>query len=85
MKDKSEQKSCIFLRSLCGNLPGECISIQIENDLAVAYADVTDETEAQAKEARDGCPVDVIDLEALGDFQTGFCRPGRGKRWQNPV
>lgn len=35
-----------------------------ENDLAVAYADVTDETEAQAKEARDGCPVDVIDLEA---------------------
>ena len=35
-----------------------------ESDLAVAYADVTDETEAQAKEARDGCPVDVIDLEA---------------------
>lgn len=35
-----------------------------ENDLAVAYADVTDETEAQAKEARDGCPVDVIHLEA---------------------
>lgn len=35
-----------------------------ENDLAVAYADVTDETKAQAKEARDGCPVDVIDLEA---------------------
>ena len=35
-----------------------------ENDLAVAYADVTDETEAQAKEARDGCPVDVIDLDA---------------------
>ena len=35
-----------------------------ENDLAVAYADVTDETETQAKEARDGCPVDVIDLEA---------------------
>lgn len=35
-----------------------------ENDLAVAYTDVTDETEAQAKEARDGCPVDVIDLEA---------------------
>ena len=35
-----------------------------ENDLAVAYADVTEETEAQAKEARDGCPVDVIDLEA---------------------
>lgn len=34
-----------------------------ENDLAVAYADVTEETEAQAKEARDGCPVDVIDLE----------------------
>ena len=35
-----------------------------EKDLAGAYADVTDETEAQAKEARDGCPVDVIDLEA---------------------
>lgn len=35
-----------------------------ENDLAVAYADVTEEAEAQAKEARDGCPVDVIDLEA---------------------
>ena len=57
-----------------------------ENDLAVAYADVTDETEAQAKEARDGCPVDVIDSGSVGGF-SDWVLPvrGRGKRWQSPV
>ncbi len=34
-----------------------------ENDFAVAYAEVTEETKEQAKEARDNCPVNVIDLE----------------------
>ena len=50
----------------CGSCVATCPEVFRfdENDLAVAYADVTDETEAQAKEARDGCPVDVIDLEA---------------------
>ena len=50
----------------CGACVATCTEVFRfdENDLAVAYADVTDETEAQAKEARDGCPVDVIDLEA---------------------
>lgn len=34
-----------------------------ENDVAEAYADVAEEVEAAAEEARDGCPVSVIDLE----------------------
>lgn len=33
-----------------------------EDDLAEAYADVTEETKADAEEARDSCPVSVIDL-----------------------
>lgn len=33
-----------------------------EEDVAEAYADVTEETKEAAKEARDGCPVSVIDL-----------------------
>lgn len=33
-----------------------------EEDLAEAYADVTEETKADAEEARDSCPVSVIDL-----------------------
>lgn len=34
-----------------------------ENDVAEAYADVTGENKEKAEEARDGCPVSVIDLE----------------------
>ncbi len=33
-----------------------------ENDVAEAYADVTEETKEAAEEARDSCPVSVIDL-----------------------
>lgn len=33
-----------------------------EEELAEAYADVTEEVEETAKEARDSCPVSVIDL-----------------------
>ncbi len=34
-----------------------------EDQIAEAYADVTEENEDLAKEARDGCPVSVIDIE----------------------
>lgn len=33
-----------------------------EEDLAEAYADVTEDTQEAAEEARDSCPVSVIDL-----------------------
>ena len=33
-----------------------------ENDVAEAYVDVTEETKEAAEEARDSCPVSVIDL-----------------------
>lgn len=33
-----------------------------EDELAEAYADVTEDTKAEAEEARDSCPVSVIDL-----------------------
>ena len=33
-----------------------------EEDVAEAYADVTEETKEAAEEARDSCPVSVIDL-----------------------
>lgn len=33
-----------------------------EEDLAEAYADITEETKDAAEEARDSCPVSVIDL-----------------------
>ncbi len=33
-----------------------------EDEIAEAYADVTEETREAAEEARDGCPVSVIDL-----------------------
>lgn len=33
-----------------------------ENDIAEAYSDVTEETKEAAEEARDSCPVSVIDL-----------------------
>lgn len=48
---------------------GACVSICPEvfrfdeNDIAEAYADVTEGTKTAAKDAREGCPVSVIDLE----------------------
>lgn len=33
-----------------------------EEDLAEAYADVTEEVQEAAEEARDSCPVSVIDV-----------------------
>ena len=33
------------------------------DEIAQVYADVTEENEKEAKEARDGCPVSVIDIE----------------------
>lgn len=47
---------------------GLCVSVcpevfRMGEDMAEAYAEVTKEVEREAKEARDGCPVSVIDLE----------------------
>ena len=48
---------------------GACVSIcpevfQFNDDgLAEAVADVASEDESAAKDARDGCPVSVIDIE----------------------
>ena len=47
---------------------GMCVSICPEvfcmgDEIAQVHADVTEENEKEAKEARDGCPVSVIDIE----------------------
>lgn len=46
---------------------GMCVSIcpevfRMGDEIAEAYADVTEDVEKEAKEARDGCPVSVIDI-----------------------
>ncbi|MCI9442446.1 MAG: ferredoxin [Ruminococcus sp.] len=48
----------------CGACVSTCPEVFRFNDeeLAEAYADVTEETKEAAEEARDSCPVSVIDL-----------------------
>ena len=46
---------------------GLCVSVcpevfRMGEDIAEAYADVTEEVKEEAEEARDGCPVSVIDI-----------------------
>ena len=49
------------MRGLRGSLPG---SVPVNDDgVAEAYADVAPEYESAATEARDSCPVSVIDIE----------------------
>lgn len=47
---------------------GLCVSVcpevfRMGEDMAEAYADVTEKVAEEAREARDGCPVSVIDIE----------------------
>lgn len=48
----------------CGACVATCPEVFEFNDegLAEAVADVTEETQQAAEEARDGCPVSVIDI-----------------------
>ena len=48
----------------CGMCVRLCPEVFQFNDegLAEAYADITEEIKEAAKDARDGCPVSVIDL-----------------------
>ena len=48
----------------CGMCVSLCPEVFQFNDegLAEAYADITEEIKEVAKDARDGCPVSVIDL-----------------------
>ncbi|MCI8639913.1 MAG: ferredoxin [Coprococcus sp.] len=50
----------------CGSCVGICPEVFRFNnkDIAEAYQDVTEEVMDKAKEARDSCPVSVIDIEA---------------------
>lgn len=50
----------------CGACVGVCPEVFRFNsqDLAEAYADVTEDVLQAAQDARDGCPVSVIDIEA---------------------
>lgn len=50
----------------CGSCVGICPEVFRFNnkDTAEAYQDVTEENMDKAKEARDSCPVSVIDIEA---------------------
>lgn len=49
----------------CGFCVGTCPEVFRFNDeeVAEAYAEVTAENLEEAQEARDGCPVSVIDIE----------------------
>lgn len=49
----------------CGACVAACPEVFEFNDegLAEAYADVTEENRQAAEDARDGCPVSVIDIE----------------------
>lgn len=55
------QDGCIS----CGACVAECPEVFRFNDegVAEAYSDVAPECESQAIQARDGCPVSVIDIE----------------------
>lgn len=55
------QEGCIS----CGACVGTCPDVFRFNEdgVAEAYADVTEELKADAEDARDGCPVSVIDIE----------------------
>lgn len=48
----------------CGTCVAACPEVFRfdEEDLAEAYADVTEEVQESAEEARDSCPVAVIDI-----------------------
>lgn len=48
----------------CGACVAACPEVFEFNEegLAEAYADVTEENQEAAEEARDGCPVSVIDI-----------------------
>ncbi len=56
------QEGCIS----CGACVSTCPEVFRFNDdgVAEAYAAVAPEYESAAEEARDGCPVSVIDIEA---------------------
>lgn len=56
------QEGCIS----CGACVSACPEVFRFNDdgVAEAYAEVAPEHESEAEEARDGCPVSVIDIEA---------------------
>lgn len=55
------QDGCIS----CGACVAECPEVFRFNDegVAEAYSDVAPECESRAIQARDGCPVSVIDIE----------------------
>ncbi|NLM83200.1 MAG: ferredoxin [Clostridiales bacterium] len=61
MKAKVNQDGCIS----CGVCVSTCPEVFRFNDagLAEAYQDPTEETIEAAKDARDSCPVSVIDIE----------------------
>ncbi len=49
----------------CGQCSDTCPEVfrMNDDDLAEVYADVTPDNEESAKEAADGCPVEVITVE----------------------
>lgn len=48
----------------CGLCVSTCPEVfRMGDDMAEAYGDVTEEVKEAAEEARDGCPVSVIDIE----------------------
>lgn len=55
------QDGCIA----CGACVGQCPEVFRMGDdgFAEAYGNITKELEADAEDARDGCPVSVIDIE----------------------
>jgi ferredoxin len=61
MKAIVDKSGCISC-GLCVNTCPEVFRFDDDN-LAEAYADVKPEHEADAVEARDGCPVSVISIE----------------------
>lgn len=61
MKAAIDRSGCIGC-GLCAEICPEVFRMA-EDDLAEVYADVNDETEDAAAEARDSCPVSVISLE----------------------
>ena len=61
MKAEVDQSGCIGC-SLCADTCPEVFRMNDEG-LAEAYAEVTDQNQEEAEEARDSCPVGVITIE----------------------